>query len=104
WTNMNDVVAWNAMVEQPGRYTVEVSYACEPNSAGAGYEVVAGDEGEKGTARGTIHSTGNWETFTSETLGQVELPAGKQTVRVRALTKPGVGVMNLRQVRLVPVR
>jgi hypothetical protein len=53
---------------------------------------------------GTVKSTGSWQTFETEKLGRAELPAGKQTITVRAVSKPGLAVMNLREVRLIPVR
>jgi alpha-L-fucosidase len=104
WVNARDFVSWTVQVEKPGRYAVEVSYACEPESAGATYQVMVGEGGGNRAVNGTVDSTGGWETFTSAALGEVELPAGRQTIRVRALSKPRLAVMNLRQVRLVPVR
>jgi alpha-L-fucosidase len=99
WTSADDYLTWSIDGAKPGRYTIEVSYACEPGSAGAEYQVSVGDGRQ---LKGKISSTGSWGTFRSETLGELELAAGRQTIQVRPLSKPGVGVMNLRWVRLTP--
>jgi alpha-L-fucosidase len=103
WTNASDTVAWTVHTDRPGRYTVEISYACVPDSAGSEYEVAVGQGGAGRSVRGKVSSTGGWERFRTETLGTVELPAGRHTLRVKPHSKPGLAVMNLRWVRLVPV-
>jgi alpha-L-fucosidase len=103
WVNVRDFVGWSAQVEKPGRYAVEVSYACHPRSPGAIYEVSIGEDDAKRSVTGTVESTGSRESFKTERLGEVTLPAGRQTVRVRAHSKPHRAVMSLRQVRLIPV-
>jgi len=105
WTDSNDAVAWNARVDQAGPYEAEIRFACPPDSVGSKYQVLVGEGADqKVIGSGTVDSTGSWETFKTEKLGRTELSVGKQTITVRALSKPGLAVMNLSEVRLTPVR
>ena len=101
WINKDDYVTWMCNVAKPDRYRVEITYACPEGNAGSQYTVGV-DKGAP--AGGTVKATGSWVKFESETIGSFELPAGKQTIAVRVPSMPKGAVMNLRQVRLVPVR
>ncbi|HLK61381.1 MAG TPA: alpha-L-fucosidase [Chthonomonadaceae bacterium] len=102
WTNAKDVVAWTLTVPKEGNYKVEIEYACEEGAAGSVYRLLVGDAKE-GT-EGTVHGTGDWTNFQTETLaGTLKLPAGAQTVRVAPQTMPHGAVMNLRRIVLTPV-
>jgi hypothetical protein len=50
-----------------------------------------------------VTETGSWTKFEKANVGIVSLAKGKNTLRVRALTKPGLAVMNLRQIILRPM-
>ncbi|MCL5098769.1 MAG: alpha-L-fucosidase [Candidatus Omnitrophica bacterium] len=99
WINAQDYVTWTCNITKPGRYRVELLYACQPGSEDSQFTIGL-DGGAK--VSGTVKSTGSWGAFKSETLGQLDLPSGKQTIAVRATSMPKGAVMNLRQVRLVP--
>lgn len=102
WMKQESAVQWNMNVKQPGKYKVILQYACTNESAGSVIQVVAG----KTTLKGTVKSTDDsWGAFKDWEIGVVNLPAkGPQSIQINALTKPGLGVMNLRNVRLVPVK
>jgi alpha-L-fucosidase len=100
WTNAKDYVTWSCDVRRPGRYGVDVDYACPPENAGSRFTV--GPEGGA-TVVGTVKATGSWTAFKSERLGEIELPAGKPVLAVRVTEMPRGAVMNLRRVRLVPL-
>ena len=100
WTNAGDSVAWTCSITKPGEYKVVIEYASETKSAGAGFEIAVGDA----KVSDKTVSTGSWQKFSTATVGTVKIgKAGKTTVSVRALSKPGDGVMNLRSVTLKPV-
>jgi alpha-L-fucosidase len=101
WVNRRDFVTWNCRVTQPGRFAVEVTYACPPENAGSAFTV--GAEGSR-PASGMVKSTGSWFDFRPEKVGEIELAAGSQTVVVRITAMPRGAAMNLQQVRLTPVR
>jgi len=101
WTSKDDCMSWVCNVAKPGRYRVEVTYACPEGNAGSQYTVGV-DKGAQ--AGGTVKATGSWVKFESETIGSFDLPAGKQTIAVHVQSMPRGAVMNLRKVRLIPVR
>jgi hypothetical protein len=99
WTHRQDYVTWSCDVRRAGRYTVEVDYACPAENAGSRFTFGL-DAGAK--VAGTVNATGSWTTFRSEPIGELDLPAGRQTVAVRITEMPRGAAMNLRRVRLVP--
>jgi len=99
WTRQDDYVTWPCEVSKAGRYAVEVTYACPAGNEGSEFTVGLESGGKVG---GQVKATGSWTAFKPEALGQIELPAGRQTVAVRATTMPRGAVMNLQQVRLTP--
>ena len=98
WVNAADSPEWTVRLPKSGRYTVEVTSACDDPSAGAEYEIVVGDS----RLAGRVSGTGGWNRFRTERLGVLTLASGNQTLAVKARSKPGVGVMNLARVRLTP--
>jgi len=52
----------------------------------------------------TVQDTGGFQNFVSRDIGMVELAEGRHTLAVKPITKPGLAVMDLRQVTLEPVR
>ncbi|GMV35954.1 MAG: hypothetical protein AMXMBFR61_04620 [Fimbriimonadales bacterium] len=99
WTSEKDSVRWAFELRRPGRYTVDVLYACEDGSAGSEFEVRVGTA----AVRGRVAGTGGWAAFRTLTLGELELRTpGTLTLEVRPLSKPGAAVLNLQLVRLSP--
>ncbi len=99
WTDAKDSVLWNALIARPGAFDVEIEYACEPGSEGS---VCLFSFGQEPVAF-QVKATGGWGDFRSETAGRCRIgSAGPVTVTVKAKTKPGLGVVNLRRVTLKP--
>jgi arylsulfatase A len=99
WTNPADWADWEFDVRKAGVYEVEVQQGCGAGSGGAEVAVeVAGQ-----TLKFTVQETGHFQQMILRTIGEVKLPAGKQTLAVRPQTKPGAAVMDLRRVVLRPV-
>jgi putative membrane-bound dehydrogenase-like protein len=100
WSSPDDVAAWEIDVARPGRYAVELDYACHATAAGNRYEVILGES----RLTGTVASTGTWESYRRLTIGNVSLPTG----RVRVIMKPDGPVksamIDLRSIRLIPVK
>jgi len=101
WTNANDYVTWTFRTPKAGTYRVEITYACPDESAGSRFTVGL----ERGPAlEGLVRSTGFWTSFRTEALGQMDIGAGRHTLAVKVLQMPRGAVMNLREVRLIPVQ
>lgn len=99
WTNPKDTVRWDFVVQKPGTFNVEIELACEDPSAGSTYEVSIGSQ----RIQGTVPKTGGWNKFVTVQLGSIQIAkAGKTTLTVTPVNKTGLGVMNLRAIRLSP--
>lgn len=105
WTDARDSVYWpvEAPARAAARYTVEITYACDPSTPGATFAVEAG-EGPRSRVQAVVQDTGGWGNFVAASIGTIVWPRGADRVTVRVVSKPGNAVMNLRSVRLVPVR
>ena len=85
-------------VPAAGRWEVEVL-----QGSGVGGAEVAVETGGKELVF-TVQETGHFQQFIQRSIGQVDLPAGGQTLAVKPRTKPGAAVMDLRRVVLRPVK
>ncbi len=99
WTQAEDWVHWDFVLPRAGRYRLEALQGCGPGSGGAEVEIAVGDQ----RLTMTVADTGGFQNFVRRELGELRLPAGPQRLTVRPRTKPGAAVMDLREVRLVPV-
>lgn len=96
WTNQSDTVEWEFDAVR-SEVEVEIELAAPDDSAGANYEIQVSGQ----TLKGTVPKTGGWSNFVKVKLGKVSIVApGKTKLLVKPLSKPGLGVMNLRAIRL----
>ncbi|VTU02001.1 sulfatase : Sulfatase OS=Planctomyces limnophilus (strain ATCC 43296 / DSM 3776 / IFAM 1008 / 290) GN=Plim_1520 PE=4 SV=1: Sulfatase [Gemmataceae bacterium] len=101
WVNKDDTAAFDFTVETPGTFTVEVLQGCGNKSGGAEVELAVGDE----KVAFTVKETGGFQAFEARDVGTLKIEkAGRHTLTVRAKTKPGVAVMDLRQIVLKPAK
>jgi alpha-mannosidase len=101
WTNTEDWVSWQFSLKQPGEYVVDLRYSCANGSEGSTFEIAVGEAKLTGKI---AEATGSWDRFRSLKVGTVKLAKeGQQALSIKPLSKPGVAVMNLCRVRLVPV-
>jgi alpha-L-fucosidase len=100
WTNQNDWVSWDVTVKKPGKFDVEIVYACENAAAGSEFTIAAGEE----KLAGKVEGTGGWGNFVTRKLGAITLSqAGRSTISVKATAMPHGAVMNLHAIALKPV-
>ena len=100
WTDVADWVSWDVDVPRPGTYIVEVLQGCGAGSGGAEVEVAAGDDRR---LTFTVQDTGHFQNFVPREVGSFTFDRpGRYTLSVKPRTKPGVAVMDLRQVTLKP--
>jgi hypothetical protein len=100
WVEPSDHASWSFELTRPGRFEIHVWQGCGKGSGGSEVEVSAGDQ----RARFTVEDTGHFQSFKERQVGTLNFEkAGPQKLEVRALSKPGAAVMDLRQVVLVPV-
>lgn len=104
WTQPQDWASWDFAVTRPGRFTVEVLQGCGKGSGGSEVEIHIEGASPGQTVKFMVEDTGHFQNFITRELGQVNLTAaGRHTLAVKPRTKPGVAVMDLRQVVLRPV-
>jgi arylsulfatase A len=98
WTKADDWASWEFDVAKAGNYEVEVLQGCGKGSGGAEVELSVGDQ----AVRFTVDDTGGFQNFVARKIGSLTMAAGRQTLSVKAKTKPRVAVMDLRQIVLRP--
>jgi arylsulfatase A-like enzyme len=99
WTNKDDFATFDFTTDKPGTFTVEVLQGCGKGSGGAEVEIAVGDR----RLTFTVKDTGGFQNFEAREVGTVRIDTpGRHTLTVKAKTRPGVAVMDLRQVVLKP--
>jgi len=99
WLRRQDWVEWTTVIPGAGEYAVEITYACEKDQGGE-FVLRIGDE----RLTEDTESTGGWGTYERRNIGRVKLKKGKATVAIKpSELNDGKALMNLREVRLVPV-
>lgn len=99
WTRGDDVPYWTVEIPKAGQYWAEIRYAARRDSAGTAFTLEA--DGAKRS--GKVESTGNDLVFKTFPLGELTLPAGLHTVRLRAPQPAGAGAMNFEHIVLRPL-
>jgi len=101
WTNPKDWAEWEFAVTKPGMFDVEVWQGCGKGHGGSDVAVeVAGK-----SFAFVVEDTGHFQNFVPRRLGRVELAkAGTYDLAVKPRRKQAGAVMDIRQVRLVPVK
>jgi arylsulfatase A len=99
WTRADDWADWKFDVRQPGDFRVEALVGCGQGSGGSTVEFIAA----KQTLKFKVSETGGFQQFVSHDVGRLSFDrAGRYRLEVRAISKPGPAVMDLREVRLIP--
>jgi hypothetical protein len=92
WSDPGVAVAWEAALDA-GTYDVALLSAAPGSEAGSTIGVTVADQ----HLQGAVPATAGWESFTATTLGSVAIArSGPQAIVLRALTRRGGAVMNLR--------
>jgi acetyl esterase/lipase len=101
WVDPQDYCEWNFHVDHPGRFEVQILQGCGKGQGGSEVAVVVGEE----KVLFTVEDTGHFQNFKRRTIGTLTLTApGRHTLRIQPVRKAKNAVMDVRQVRLVPVR
>ncbi len=99
WTKEKEWASWDFDVAKPGAYTVELTQGCGKGHGGSKVDVLVGGK----ALAFTVEDTGGFQNWKVRKLGTVTFDkAGPQRIEVRPKTKPGVAVMDIRRIRLVP--
>ncbi|MBL8760202.1 MAG: alpha-L-fucosidase [Phycisphaerae bacterium] len=101
WLDPAATAAWPIGIDPgsgggDGEYVIEAELGCADASAGARMKL----ETPGGALEFTVPATGGWQQYRMVELGRVKLAAGEHTVVLRALSKPGEAVVNVRGIVL----
>ena len=97
WTNAADTAYFEFTVTTPGTFAVGVLQGAGKGSGGAEVELAVGDSNFKFT----VKDTGGFQAFENREVGELTIvKAGRHTLTVTPKSKPGVAVMDLREVTL----
>jgi arylsulfatase A len=110
WTSSDSSATWTIDVVRGGRYEATLAYICEEKDAGSRIRVTAGSKSTEAVVKGTsirpIHlpnrEPGHYRSIVWSHLpvGTLQLEKGRTRVEVRAVTKAGEAVMELKHVAL----
>jgi len=100
WVRAADTAAFDFTAVTPGEYAVEVLQGCGKGSGGSEVELSVGDS----KLTFAVKDTGGFQAFERRAVGTLTVAAGRQTLTVKPLTKPGAAVMDLREVVLRPAK
>ena len=100
WTSEKDYVFWDFKSRWAGTYAVHVLQGCGKGQGGSEVEVAVNGQ----SITFVVEETGGVQAFEDRVIGEVKLPAtGSHTLVVRPKVRARRSVMDLRQVRLVPM-
>lgn len=101
WVNPDDWVSWDFEVCRPGRFAVEVLQGCGKDHGGSRVSVFVNEQ----KLEFTVEDTGHFQNFKPRVIGEVAIEQpGRATLRIVPIDKKSVAVMDVRQVRLIPVK
>jgi arylsulfatase A len=99
WVRPDDWASWEFDVQKPGGFTVDALIGCGNGSGGSVVEFLIDDQ----PLRFTVPVTGGFQNFVKQTIGRVSISTkGRHRLAIRAISKPGPAVMDVREVRLEP--
>ncbi|TXT28085.1 MAG: sulfatase [Planctomycetota bacterium] len=106
WVRTEDWARFEFTVTKPGKFELEGLIGCGNGSGGSDvrFEIApSGSEATPQTLSYVVKETGGFQAFVPTPLGEVTLDKpGRYELRVKAIKKPNVAVMDMRQARLIP--
>jgi putative heme-binding domain-containing protein len=99
WQSPEDYAAWEIEVPRTGKYMLHLDWACPRDGSGNIVKIQAGLE----QLLGRIASTGSWDRYKQEPIGELALTGGVLRIVVRSEGKIVNWLMDLKGVKLVPI-
>jgi len=101
WTRKEDWVSWDFKIPTAGTYTVEILQGCGKGSGVSKVEFSAAGQ----RMETTVEDTGGFQNFVARKIGELRFEKpGNYSLSVKPVSKPGLAVMDLRSVTLLPSR
>lgn len=100
WCSTEDYARWTFDVPRSGDWRVELEFACDDGTAGSSIRFSTGTR--LLTAR--VPGTGTWDEYRRWEAGTIDLHRGRGQLIVTAPEKPGMALIDLKAIRLLPPR
>ena len=100
WASEDDHAAWTVDVPKSGKYAVTLDWACDNGSAGNTFVLQVDAE----RLTGKVAGTGTWDNYKQTKIGEMRLQKGEQRMVFRSVGKITGSLIDLRGIRLAPVR
>lgn len=100
WVEPSDWCEWHFYSDRPGKFEVHILQGCGKGAGGSQVAVHIADQ----KLECIVEDTGHFQNFKDRPLGTVELSnPGVYTLAIKPLKKATVAVMDVRQIRLLPL-
>jgi putative membrane-bound dehydrogenase-like protein len=101
WNTPSDSAVWTVEVPARGHYAVLLNWSCDDGSAKNQFEIAA----DGATLHRKVTSTGGWDTYHEQKIGEIPLEAGTSmvTIKARGDIAAGTYLFDLKQVLLKPI-
>ena len=96
WSGENDHAVWTIDCQQPGRFQVELDFACA--------DAVAGNRFRFGKITGTVSATGSWDKYQRKAIGEIEVTPGINRISFGPAGAVKGFLLDLRSLVLSPVQ
>lgn len=100
WSSPEDRAAWDFSAPATGEYEVSLDFACDASAAGN--TLVLSIAGQKLSFK--VPSTGSWDTYHGKQIGNVKLAKGPAELTIVSEGAINGALIDLRSVRLEPVK
>ncbi len=94
-----DCIEWPLEVTTAGPYDVWLEWSVADDQAGQPFVLEVGDQ----KLSGTVAATGSCDTYKKAAIGKLQLAAGAQRAVFRPTGQFATTLLNLREIKLVPV-
>jgi hypothetical protein len=98
WCSTEDYARWTFEVPRSGDWRVQLEFACDDGTAGSAIRFSTGTR--LLTAR--VPGTGTWDEYRRWEAGTIDLHRGRGQLIVTAPEKPGMALIDLKAIRLLP--
>ncbi|MFP6752189.1 MAG: c-type cytochrome, partial [Pirellulaceae bacterium] len=98
WRGEQDRAEWTFELPRARKYEVWMDFACDQGTAGNKFQL----RSSAGSLKGTVPSTGTWDTYQQKIIGTISLPAGTNDLTFQSDGEPGGYLIDLRAIRLKP--
>jgi hypothetical protein len=100
WSRKDDWCQWHFSAKRAGTYEVWLLQGCGQGQGGSEVALRIGEH----EIKFTVEETGHFQNFKNRRMGPVKLDKpGQFTLELRPQTKAAAAVMDVREVRLIPV-